>query len=207
MPYLTPDAPANSGGRVLVIPDTYLDSVNGALWELCETFRWEEFGSETVDDATAKMQDMFMAYLDSSIQEFIGMASPIVFPIWAYYQASDAPSWTSLTTFPGAGYYASGVNTINNWIEFRTFVSEGDWLIKVKCRRQSNSGIATVKIDGVTAGTMDFYAASATETVRTLVISALPVGFHVIRFAMDSKNASSSAYSWNIGGWTLEMLP
>jgi hypothetical protein len=207
VPYLTPDAPLGNVGRVLVIPDTYLASVNGALWELCELWAWEEFGTETPQDASDKMTAMFMAYLDSSALEFTGMASPIVFPVWAYYQSSDAPTWVSDTAFPGSGFYRSGVSTINNWVEFRTFVAAGDWLMKVKCRRQNNQGIATIKVDSVDVGTMDFYNATQVETTRTLVINALSAGFHVIRFNMGTKIAASSAYGWQIGQWTLEMLP
>lgn len=207
MPWLTPDAPDNNVGRVLVIPNSYLASVNGALWELCEGWRWEEFGDETVEVATDRMKAMFMAYLDSSQTEFIGMASPINLPIWNYQQASIAPDWNSLPSFKGAGYYTSGNNAINGYIQWRVSLTEADWQIHMNVRKANNSGIAKLKIDGVEIGTMDLYNSSLQETVVNLMLPSQTTGNKILQLLFDTKHGSSSNYGWNIGAIAITRLP
>jgi len=65
-----------------------------------------------------------------------------------------------------------------------------------------NRGIYTVTIDDVTVATIDGYAADyytgqgqiGAPTMSTVTGIFLSAGAHIIKFAMDTKNASSSAY-------------
>jgi len=199
MPYLTPDAPSGNTGRVLVIPDTYLASVDGALQELAEIFNWEEFGDETEQEATDRMQQMVFDYLSSSIEEFNSMAAPITPQTWAYNQISIAATWTSEPTFRGAGYLTSGNNAINGFIEWKIWTAAGTWTMLVNAKKRNNSGIATLSVDGVDIVTGDFYNTTPLEAVVTMVIGALTTGSHLVRLTFKTKNASSTNYGWQIG--------
>jgi len=67
MPYLTPDdLPEGRACRALLIPDStdWLAIVSGALTELIAKYNWQQFGSVTVDDAVAVMQEMIDGYYD-----------------------------------------------------------------------------------------------------------------------------------------------
>lgn len=206
MPYLTPNAPTGNSGRVLVIPDTYAPTVNGALMELLTLYNWEEFGDDTPQDAVDRMQLMIDDYLRSSIEEFSGMASPITPHIWNYHQASAAPDWTSLSSFRGGGYYASGNNAINGYIQWRVSFSAGDWMLYANVRKATNSGIAKVLIDGEEIGTMDLYNNALQESITTLLIEGVTAGNKIVKLLFDTKNASSSNYGWNIGQIAFQRL-
>lgn len=65
MPYLTPSTlPADTICRVLFIPNDvdWLAQVTGALQELTFDYNWEAFGTVTVAQAVAQMQQMFDAF-------------------------------------------------------------------------------------------------------------------------------------------------
>lgn len=203
MPYLTPDAPTGNSGRVLVIPDTYLPVVNGALSELLAGFNWEEYGSDTIEDAIDRMLAMLSDFWVSSVEEFSGMASPIAVPIWTLNVASVNPDWVSNTGVRGAGYYQSGNNTQNGYIEWKVWLSKGSWdwrLMKVK---GSNTGIAAITLDGNSVTTTDFYNSSLLEEQTTISLGALDAGAHLLRMTMSTKNGSSSAYGWRLSGSAL----
>jgi len=65
MPYLTPEEiPEDDDCRPLSIPadSNWLAIVSGALTELTKKYNWQQFGSVTVDEAVARMQEMVDAY-------------------------------------------------------------------------------------------------------------------------------------------------
>lgn len=65
MPWLTPDSiPEGDTCRPLSIPDdsVWLALVSGALTELTQKFNWEKFGTLTVDETVAKMQEIIDSY-------------------------------------------------------------------------------------------------------------------------------------------------
>lgn len=65
MPYLTPDSiPEGEICRPLSIPAStaWLALVSGALTELTKPYNWQQFGSLTVEETVAKMQEIIDAY-------------------------------------------------------------------------------------------------------------------------------------------------
>ena len=64
-----------------------------------------------------------------------------------------------------------------------------------------NAGISTIKVDGVSKGTIDWYAADAVNVVKSVSIGALTAGIHEMTIKMASKNALSTAYGMWFSGW------
>lgn len=65
MPWLTPDSiPEDDTCRPLSIPSDsiWLALVSGALTELTQKYNWQQFGSLTVDETVAKMQEIVDSY-------------------------------------------------------------------------------------------------------------------------------------------------
>lgn len=65
MPWLTPDSiPEDDDCRPLSIPadSVWLALVSGALTELTQKYNWQKFGTLTVDETVAKMQEIVDAY-------------------------------------------------------------------------------------------------------------------------------------------------
>jgi len=68
MPWLTPDSiPEGDDCRPLSIPadSNWLALVSGALTELTKPYNWQQFGSLTVDETVAKMQEIVDNYYSS----------------------------------------------------------------------------------------------------------------------------------------------
>jgi len=71
VPYLTPDSiPEDDTCRPLFIPaDSYwLALVSGALTELTQPYNWQKFGSLTVAETVARMQEMINTYYDGACE-------------------------------------------------------------------------------------------------------------------------------------------
>jgi len=68
MPWLTPDSiPEDDDCRPLSIPadSVWLALVSGALTELTQKYNWQKFGTLTVDETVAKMQEILDGYYTS----------------------------------------------------------------------------------------------------------------------------------------------
>lgn len=78
--YLTPDTLSGTVIiRQLAVPVELLHQVGGALGELLETYRWEQFGSLTADETIQEVHKMIDFFYDTP---FIGMIAPFaLFPI------------------------------------------------------------------------------------------------------------------------------
>lgn len=74
---LTPDTPTGFVRRCILIPDTMLSSVGGALAEMSNNWAWEVFGDLTVDETVILCKDIEDSYKDcismlGSIAHFYG---------------------------------------------------------------------------------------------------------------------------------------
>jgi microcystin-dependent protein len=66
MPWLTPDTEGGTVYRLLCIPDTFIPCVNGALNELCNEWKWEQFGTLTPEQCVDKMNAMLDGYFEGN---------------------------------------------------------------------------------------------------------------------------------------------
>ncbi len=105
-------------------------------------------------------------------------------------------NWSTLNTSGGIGgsdTESSGAQ--NDEIYWDLGVSGGTWDITVVYYRGNNRGIATVSVDGVSAGTIDFYNASAVvNQIGTITGVSITAGKRRLKLKMATKNGSSSSY-------------
>lgn len=105
-------------------------------------------------------------------------------------------SWYAQPYFFG-GYFYQWPGAVTDYCEWENLVmSAGTWSIRVLCTETDFSGIASVYFDGVDTGVnIDMYAASALQVVRSDTFTVASKTRGTLRLLMESKNASSSAYS------------
>jgi hypothetical protein len=85
----------------------------------------------------------------------------------------------------------------NALVTFTPVLAAGTWSIYFDTITFTDRGIFTISIDGVSAGTVDTYAAgAATYNVRKSItgISVATTGKKAVEFKMATKNGSSSSY-------------
>ena len=128
---------------------------------------------------------------------------------WPGWSAADVVSPGSLGRLPtsaelGGGYgYQAG--TLNALYSYQADVAAGTYTLTVVERRDANTAIATVTIDGSVIGTWDGYSAAQTHNnVTTFSGIALTAGNHMIQFQALSKNASAGGYYLGIQWLSLD---
>jgi hypothetical protein len=114
---------------------------------------------------------------------------------------SGNSGWLTRTAdaFLFGGYMATDDTNVGHTIDFWVNMRGGTWRLDLLHRKASNYGIATITIDGVSAGTIDFYNAvtqqEQTSSLTGITVSNLAANSHqLLRFSLSTKNASSSAY-------------
>lgn len=99
--------------------------------------------------------------------------------------------------YAGVAYLSTGA--LNDEVDWDVPLSAGTWAIDVMYQKNTSNGIFTVKVDGVTAGTIDCYAAASYNNVATIADIAVAVtGKKRIGFVMASKNAAATAYYFGL---------
>ena len=101
------------------------------------------------------------------------------------------------------GYVTSGAQ--NNYMEWSVVAAAGTYTLRVVYISSTNRGIATVAVNGNSAGTIDMYSASVDvlNVAASITGITLTAGLNTIRFTGATKNASSSSYLVTPQGWTL----
>lgn len=107
-----------------------------------------------------------------------------------------------VTTWPYAWrvYQASGLQNDSFYQDF--IITAGTYTLSVLGQQNTNTGVQTWYIDGVSQGTMDWYRASALNTVLTLsvTIPSSPTT-HRISSVVTTKNGSATAFNIFITKW------
>lgn len=92
-------------------------------------------------------------------------------------------------------------NNSADYFEYPVLLRAGTWNLDMIAVRNSNCGIATITIDGVSVGTLDWYGGADYKLLQTLSgISIATAGVKTVRFASATKNGSSSGYYLEISG-------
>ena len=77
------------------------------------------------------------------------------------------------------------------------FLADGSYTLSFLGRSGTDQGIMTVYIDDVSQGTIDWYNGSTVKNVvKTISITVIGNGYHVLKVVMATKNGSSSNYYW-----------
>lgn len=119
--------------------------------------------------------------------------------------ASIAPIlWTS---YNGGGYthfvnqtvdilYRTAGGSLNDKQAVGVYLPAGTFTLNVFRDTDTNRGLATFYLDGVSKGTIDFYASSAhgNDGYSTISLGTLTAGYHILAMEVLSKNGSSSNY-------------
>jgi hypothetical protein len=98
-------------------------------------------------------------------------------------------------TYGGVAGGAMYCTTQNSEIEYKFTHRRGSYTLVLISYKSTDRGIATITIDGVQVGTIDLYAATATDNVfDTLPVTFGADGIHTLRVTNPTKNASSTGY-------------
>lgn len=97
----------------------------------------------------------------------------------------------------GGSKFASAQNAE---INFDIVLAAGTWTIELLYYKDSNLGIYTVQLDGVTVGTVDSYSGGFIKNVRSSIagITVTTSGKKRLRITNPTKNASATAYFLNL---------
>lgn len=92
--------------------------------------------------------------------------------------------------------YRVSTGAQNAEISWKVDLSAGTWSLQLAHKTETNRGIYTVQVDGVTVGTIDGYAPTGSNpTISTIAgITIATGGVHTVRLLMATKNASASSY-------------
>lgn len=96
------------------------------------------------------------------------------------------------------GYWFNTTAALNDAFEFNCSLDSGTYTLSHLGVLANSAGIITWSVDGVDqATTHDWYAASATyNTIKTLTLTVIGNGYHIIRGQCRTKNGSSGGYNW-----------
>jgi len=116
-----------------------------------------------------------------------GQPSTVVAPVGAW-----TPTYIADPAFYGWVNQSDGTQGDTISLDFACDV--GTYTFELFHPRFQSRGIYTVKIDGVTAGTIDGYAASLTPTRSALTGLTIGAGQHTVTLAMLTQNASATGF-------------
>ena len=120
------------------------------------------------------------------------------------WQATAVGAW--VTGASGMFTYFSAVSdgTQNASIDYTVDLSPGTWSLKFFGYRGPGLGIATIKLDGTTIGTIDLYVAVTAAYDSTITgITVSTDGAQTLQVVMATKNASSSGYQGSASWFTM----
>ena len=120
------------------------------------------------------------------------------------WQATAVGAWVSGASGMFAYFSAVSDGTQNASIDYTVDLSPGTWSLKFFGYRDAGLGIATIKLDGTTIGTIDLYAAAPAAYDTTITgITVSTDGAQTLQVVMATKNASSSGYQGNASWFTM----
>ena len=120
------------------------------------------------------------------------------------WQATAVGAWVTGATGMFTYFSAVSDGTQNASIDYTVDLSPGTWSLKFFGYRGPGLGIATIKLDGTTIGTIDLYAAASAAYDSTITgITVSTDGAQTLQVVMATKNASSSGYQGNASWFTM----
>ena len=120
------------------------------------------------------------------------------------WQATAVGAWVSGATGMFTYFSAVSDGTQHASIDYTVDLSPGTWSLKFFGYRGPGLGIATIKLDGTTIGTIDLYAAAPAAYDTTITgIHVTVDGEQTLQVVMATKNASSSGYQGNASWFTM----
>lgn len=117
--------------------------------------------------------------------------------------SASALSRFNSTTFLGMGYTYHNTPALNDYYEIPLYFDSVTWKCAIIHEESTNDAICSILLDGVSQGTIDFYASPATQNNYDEItgIAVTTAGAKDFRMSALSKNASSSNYEMAINSW------
>lgn len=94
------------------------------------------------------------------------------------------------------GYMQNTTNAVNDAFSFFCYLGVGTYTIRMTYTKTSDAAIATIAIDGVTAGTIDTYAAGSSNNNVSEIssVSISSSSLKTVSISALTKNGASSDY-------------
>ena len=120
------------------------------------------------------------------------------------WQATAVGAWVTAATGTFTYFSAVSDGTQNASIDYTVDLSPGTWSLKFCGYQGPGLGIATIKLDGATIGTIDLYVAAPAAYDTTITgITVSTDGAQTLQVVMATKNASSSGYQGSASWFTM----
>lgn len=125
--------------------------------------------------------------------------------IWGFaYNTQTAGTWaiTYDANFLYAGYIYNSTNAINDQIDYKVYLSEGDYTVTQELRMGTTRAIVGLLIDGTLVSAMDTYQSSTINSKMTYPnpIHISTTGLKTLSYKILGQNGSSTGYYhyfWN----------
>jgi len=122
-----------------------------------------------------------------------------VYPEQAIAVSGAGLAWADVAGQAYGGIFRQTTGAINDKLTFNVALKAGSYALVVHGNKNSSRGIQTVKLDGVTQGTFDWYNATLQlNQTQNTVIAISDDGLYELTSEINSKNASSSGYTLQI---------
>lgn len=128
---------------------------------------------------------------------------PLVFSPLFWSAENGTWGWVANTNQYNSGYIApASIAVTTNWIEYTFSALAGTYTLGMIGYQASNYGISTIETKPAggsftNQGTMDWYnAGAAYNTKKTLSITLVDSGDHVLKISISTKNVSSTSYGF-----------
>ena len=114
------------------------------------------------------------------------------------YKSIDAGTWVLAVSAShySYAYWYNSTSAQNDAVTYNAYLAKGTYTLGLLSQTNNNEGIITVKIDGVSVGTIDLYSAGIVRNVRSL-LTGIPITeskLYEIQLIMATKNGASSSY-------------
>jgi len=153
MPYLTGDTiPSINRCKVIRIPDdlSFLDALNGQLYELTLPENWEKQGTLTPDQVAAAWSDVYDLYTTQTCVELTDFLYPDSVLLWPPSAKKITGGTLNVASVTGqvpllTAWY--NTSAINDRMQFPLYCRKGTWDFKVHGIQNTASGKVQIFTD------------------------------------------------------------
>lgn len=191
------DSPLGLSCLTVLYPNSamHLALLQGIIANLTNPDFWQ--GTDSEIDA---MSDLWLtAYTETDWSTCLTsqwlLGNTRVYPEMAIATDGNALSWADVTGQAYGGVFRQNAPAINDKLTWNVALKAGSYVMNVNGIKANNRGIQTIKLDGVTAGTFDWYnSTTQLNQQQNTVIGVTDDGLYELTSEMATKNASSSNY-------------